>query len=132
MYKRQVKDEALAAALRAEGASLRGYVEKDELARLYREAACLVWPSRFEGFGLPVVEAMASGLPVVATPEPAVQEVAGDAALYAEPAGLAAAVRRALAEHGRLRAAGLERARAYSWDETARRTADVYRKVLTR
>jgi glycosyltransferase involved in cell wall biosynthesis len=122
------KDEALTAELRRRGAEVRGYVPKDELVRLYQSAACLVFPSRYEGFGLPVVEAMACGTPVVAAPEPALQEVAGDAAVFAED--LADGVRRALAERERLSAAGLRRARAFTWAETARLTADVYRRIL--
>ena len=125
-----VRDEALARELRARGADLRGYVSKDELARLYRGAACLVFPSRYEGFGLPLVEAMASGTPVVAAPDAALREVAGDAAVFAEPGALAEGVRRALAERERLVAAGLERARRFTWEETARRTVAVYREVL--
>ena len=125
-----VRDEALARELRARGADLRGYVPKDELARLYRGAACLVFPSRYEGFGLPLVEAMASGTPVVAAPDAALREVAGDAAVFAEPAALAEGVRRALAERERLVAAGLERARRFTWEETARRTVAVYWEVL--
>ena len=125
-----VRDEALARELRERGADLRGYVSKDELARLYRGAACLVFPSRYEGFGLPLVEAMASGTPVVAAPDAALREVAGDAAVFAEPAGLADGIRRALAERERLVAAGLERARSFTWEETARRTVAVYREVL--
>jgi glycosyltransferase involved in cell wall biosynthesis len=124
------KEPGLAAELRRAGAEVRGYVPKDELAALYRGAACLVLPSRYEGFGLPVVEAMASGTPVVAAPDPALVETAGDAALYAGPGELAATVRRALAERERLAAAGLERARRFSWAETARRTLAVYRDVL--
>jgi len=122
------KDEELAAELRRRGADVRGYVPKDELVRLYQSAACLVFPSRYEGFGLPVVEAMACGTPVVAAPEPALQEVAGDAAIFADD--LAEGVRRALADRERLSAAGLERAKAFSWRETARITADVYRRIL--
>jgi len=122
------KDEELAAELVRRGADGRGYVPKEELVRLYQRAACLVFPSRYEGFGLPVVEAMACGTPVVAAPEPAMQEVAGDAAIFTED--LADGVRRALAERDRLAAAGLARARAFSWRETARITADVYRSVI--
>ena len=124
------RDRALAAALRRAGADVRGYVDENELARLYRGAACLVLPSRYEGFGLPVLEAMASGTPVVAAEEPALREVAGDAAVLVHRSELAAGIRRALAERERLVAAGLERARLFSWRETARRTAAAYRDVL--
>ena len=124
------KEPELARRLRAAGAEVRGYVDDGELVRLYREAAALVFPSRFEGFGLPVLEAMASGTPVVATPEPAVQEVAGDAAVYAARDELGAAVQTAMAERARLSAAGLERARAFSWEAAARRTLGLYEEVL--
>jgi glycosyltransferase involved in cell wall biosynthesis len=123
------KDEELAVELARRGADVRGYVSKEELVHLYQRAACLVFPSRYEGFGLPVVEAMACGTPVVAAPEPAMQEVAGDAAVFTED--LADGVRRALAERDRLSAAGLERAHTFSWRETARITADVYRGVIS-
>jgi glycosyltransferase involved in cell wall biosynthesis len=122
------KDPELAAELTRRGADVRGYVPKDELVRLYQQAACLVFPSRYEGFGLPIVEAMACGTPVVAAPERAIQEVAGDAAIFTDD--LADGVRRALADRARLSALGLERAKAFSWRETARITADVYRSVL--
>ncbi len=124
------KDEALADELRGLGAELRGYVDREELARLYRTAACLVFPSRYEGFGLPVLEAMASGTPVVAAPDEAVREVADGAVQYAEPGGLAAAVQEALARRDELAGAGIERARRFTWAETARRTAEVYGEVL--
>lgn len=112
---------------------LRGHVPKEELAGLYRGAACLVFPSRFEGFGLPVIEAMASGAPVVATTAGSVPEIAGDAAILVEPgdpAALADGIERALADRERLRAAGFERVRAFSWRETAERTLEVYRELL--
>ena len=124
------KDTALVRELERAGARVTGYVEQDELVRLYRGAACLVQPSRYEGFGLPVLEAMATGTPVVAVPEPALQEVAGDAALWAEENALGDAIRRAVAERPRLAAAGVERARRFSWAETARRTLAVYLEVL--
>src|SRR5205814_9583793 len=125
-----VRDRSLASQLEQAGADLRGYVPRDELAELYRGAACLVFPSRYEGFGLPVVEAMASGTPVVAAPDAALREVAGDAAVFAEPGALADGVRRALAERERLVAAGLERARRFTREGAARRTVAVYREVL--
>jgi glycosyltransferase involved in cell wall biosynthesis len=69
---------------------------------------------------------------VVAGPDSAIREVAGDAAVYASDDELAEAIRRAIAERDRLRAAGLERARNFTWSETARLTLDVYRRVLGR
>ena len=127
-----VRDRALASELEARGARLRGYVAQQELVDLYRGAACLVMPSRYEGFGLPVLEAMACGTPVVAAPDPALREVAGDAAIFAEPEALADGIRRALAERERLVAAGLERAHLFSWEDTARRTVSVYLEALGR
>ena len=109
------KDTALARELRGRGVELRGYLELDELAAVYREAAVLILPSRHEGFGLPVLEAMASGTPVVLSGDAALREVAGDAALYADRAGLGDAVRQAVADRPRLAAAGLERAARFSW-----------------
>ena len=124
------KDPELAAELHEHGARLEGYVDTERLADLYRGAACLVQSSRYEGFGLPVLEAMASGTPVVAVPDPALREVAGDAAIFVEEAGLADGIRRALGERERLVAAGLERARAFSWRAAAERTLAVYREIL--
>ena len=124
------RDREVALELERRGADLRGYLDKEALADLYRGAACLVLPSRYEGFGLPVLEAMACGTPVVAAAEPALQEVAGDAAVYADREHLADALRQAVRERDRLSAAGLERAKAFSWRETARRTLDVYQDAL--
>jgi glycosyltransferase involved in cell wall biosynthesis len=124
------KEPALARELERRGADLRGYVDKAQLADLYRGAACLVLPSRFEGFGLPVLEAMACGTPVVATKDPAMREVGGDAAVYADPEDFPEAIRAVLAERDERSRAGLERARLFSWDETARRTVVAYKEVL--
>jgi len=124
------KEPALARELRRRGVDVRGWVDRGELPDLYRRAAALVFPSRFEGFGLPVVEAMASGTPVVVRDDPALREIAGDAAVYAADGELAAAIERALGERERLAAAGLERVRLYSWRECARRTVVAYREAL--
>ena len=125
-----VKDERVAAELRRRGALLEGYVPTERLAELYRGAACLVQASRHEGFGLPVVEAMASGTPVVAVPDPALVEVAGDAAVVVQESALADGIRRALDEAGPLRAAGLARAATFSWERTAAATVRVYAEAL--
>jgi glycosyltransferase involved in cell wall biosynthesis len=126
------KDLALAEELRRAGARVEGYVETERLAELYRGAACLVQASSFEGFGLPVLEAMASGTPVVAVREPALQEVAGGAAVVVDEAQLADGIRDAIARREELAEAGLERARAFSWRASAERTLEVYREILGR
>jgi glycosyltransferase involved in cell wall biosynthesis len=126
-------DRAAAELGVADRIEFRGHVSQEELAKLYRGASCLVFPSRYEGFGLPVVEAMASGTPVVATTAGALPEVSGDAAILVEernPVALAGGIERAIADRERLRTAGLERARRYSWAETAHRTLSVYRELL--
>jgi glycosyltransferase involved in cell wall biosynthesis len=125
-----VKDERVASELRERGARLEGYVPTERLAELYRGAACLVQASQWEGFGLPVVEAMASGTPVVAVPDPALVEVADGAAVVVEEAELAQGIRRALEDAARLRAAGLERAEAFSWERAAEATVQVYLAAL--
>jgi glycosyltransferase involved in cell wall biosynthesis len=124
------KDPSLASELRRRGARLEGHVDVERLAELYRGAACLVQASRYEGFGLPVLEAMASGTPVVTVPEPALREVVGDAAVVVAEKELAEGIRRALAESPRLAAAGLERARSFTWLAAAERTLAVYREIL--
>jgi glycosyltransferase involved in cell wall biosynthesis len=113
-----------------------GHVSEEDLIALYAGCAATVQPSLYEGFGLSVLEGMASGAPVIVAQTPALLEVAGDAALTFPPrdvAALTSALALALSSGemiDRLRALGHERARAYSWDETARRTAEVYRACL--
>lgn len=110
----------------AEAARLLGRVSDAELRALYGHALCLVFPSRYEGFGLPPLEAMTCGCPVVAARAGAVPEVCGDAALWfdpAAPATLAAALARLATEDGlaaSLRAAGLARAAQFTWERAAR------------
>jgi alpha-1,3-rhamnosyl/mannosyltransferase len=125
-------DQALAVELRRLGARVEGYVELDRLVELYRGAACLIQASLHEGFGLPVLEAMACGTPVVTVPDPALVEVVGDAAVVVREEDLAEGVRLALKQHDRLSYAGLERARRFSWEACAERTLAVYLEVLGR
>jgi glycosyltransferase involved in cell wall biosynthesis len=125
-------DQALAVELRRGGARVEGYVDTTRLVELYRGAACLVQASLHEGFGLPVLEAMACGTPVVTVPEPALVEVVGNAAVVVPEDELADGIRRALAQHDRLSYAGLERARAFSWHSCAEKTLAVYLQVLDR
>jgi glycosyltransferase involved in cell wall biosynthesis len=101
-----------------------GRVTDEELARLYRGAAAVVYPSRFEGFGMPITEAMASGAPVVVSSHPSLDEASGAAAVRVDPddaEAIAAGIREALARAPELRTAGLEHAARFSW----RRTGEV-------
>jgi glycosyltransferase involved in cell wall biosynthesis len=118
----------------AQGAHVRwlGEVGDAELARLYRGARCLAYPSLYEGFGIPVLEAMACGVPVVTSRGGATEEVAGGAAVLVDPysvESISTGIEDAIARADELRAGGLERARAYSWDESARLTLDAYREA---
>jgi glycosyltransferase involved in cell wall biosynthesis len=106
-----------------------GRVSDEELAALYRGARCLVYPSLYEGFGIPVLEAMACGTPVVTSAGGATEEVAGGAAVLVDPqdpAAIAAGVEEASSRRDELRARGLERAAQFSWNRVAAETRAVY------
>jgi glycosyltransferase involved in cell wall biosynthesis len=112
----------------------RGYLTDEDLVHAYRQASALVLPSRYEGFGLPVVEAMACGTPVLCSDIPVLREIAGEAALFTNPddtAALAAALVRIVTDaplRAQLIARGLAQARQFTWVETARQTLALYRK----
>jgi glycosyltransferase involved in cell wall biosynthesis len=112
-----------------------GFVEDDDLPDLYRGALLFVYPSLYEGFGLPVLEAMACGTPVITSNCTSLPEVAGDAALFVDPTQpemLAAAISSVMHDgelRQALRAKGLARARAFSWDAVAEQTLALYRAI---
>ena len=114
-----------------------GAIDDTALRSLYRGAAALVYPSRYEGFGLPVLEAMACGTPVIASRAASIPEVLGDAGILLnpdEPAAWADAIVRILTDgeqQARMRAAGVARASEFTWARTARMTLDVYRRVAS-
>ncbi len=113
-----------------EGVESLGEIPATQLASLYRRAACLVYPSLYEGFGIPPLEAMACGCPVAASNAGAIPEVCGDAAVFFDPTDVEAMAEAMLEADGRreeLRERGLARAAGFTWDETARRHEDVYR-----
>ena len=104
-----------------DGVESRGHVTLDELVDLYRSAAALVYPSLYEGFGIPCVEAMACGCPVAASDVASIPEVCGDAAVYfdpLDPESIAEGIRAVL---DRPPSGGIERAARFTWDECARR-----------
>jgi glycosyltransferase involved in cell wall biosynthesis len=116
---------------------LAGYVPNSDLPLWYNAADAFVFPSRYEGFGLPVLEAMACGTPTVTSTASSLPEVAGDAALTVAPDdvdALADALHRALTDTAlrqELRAKGIARAAKFTWEETARRTVAVYHQAFS-
>ena len=113
-----------------------GTVPEDDLPALYGGATVFVFPSEYEGFGLPVLEAMACGTPVACSNTSSLPEVAGDAVLYFDPTNIesmAHTLDRMLADaelRADLRERGLARASDFSWERTAQETLKVYRKAL--
>jgi len=118
--------------VRGNGVRWLGEVDDAELARLYRGAACVAYPSLYEGFGIPILEAMACGTPVVTTRGTAMEEVADGAAVLVDARDseeIAAGIERAATERDTLVPRGLERARAFRWDAVAAATVEVYREA---
>lgn len=113
-----------------------GYIPADELPWWYNAAVLFAYPSLYEGFGLPLLEAMACGTPVITSTASSLPEVVGDAGQMVDPVdteSLTGAMEQVLTDKDvreKMRVAGLARAQGFSWEETARRTVDSYRKAL--
>jgi len=129
-------DDVIDAAKAQEGVHLTGFIADEDLPALYNAASLFVFPSLYEGFGSPPLEAMACGLPVVCSNTSSMPEVVGDAALLVDPedeGSIAEAMWEAAHDETlrhRMRDAGLARARLFSWDDAARQTLDVYREII--
>jgi glycosyltransferase involved in cell wall biosynthesis len=116
----------------ADRVRLTGYLSDAELERLWMLAGCAAFPTRAEGFGLPVLEAMARGVPVACSDIPALREVGGDVPVYfdpADPSAAVAAIRAAFGE-GERGGRGVTRAAAFSWADAARGTMEAYERAL--
>ncbi|HEU0250106.1 MAG TPA: glycosyltransferase family 1 protein [Solirubrobacteraceae bacterium] len=136
-HEAELRQRAAAAGL-ADDLRFLGWVQSELIEGLWSIADVFVYPSLYEGFGLPVLEAMARGVPVACSNASSLPEVAGEAALLFDPndvSAIAAALQRLLddpAEAQRLRERGLAQARLFSWERTARATLEVYRRALDR
>jgi len=120
--------------LAAEGVRLLGFVPDEELVRLYRGAAVFAYPSLFEGFGIPVAEALASGIPAVVSSHPSLNEASGEAALRADPGdaeAFADALEQALEADDERRAAGLAHASRFTWRACGEAVLAGYERALT-
>jgi glycosyltransferase involved in cell wall biosynthesis len=112
-----------------------GYLPEETLAVMYRLAGVFVFPSLYEGFGLPPLEAMASGTPVVTSNVSSLPEVAGNAAILVDPydpQAIADGIRRVMTDgplRAELRRKGLARAQQFSWETSVRRVREIYREV---
>jgi len=134
-YEHELQEHAAELGLR-EDTRFTGWVDDAELEGLYRLAACLVFPSLYEGFGAPVLEAMARGVPVVCSDRASLPEIAdGAARLFdpEQPAAIAAAIEAVLGDEAlaeQLRSAGLKRAAEITWERSARATFETYERTL--
>jgi glycosyltransferase involved in cell wall biosynthesis len=118
--------------VQAAGATFLGFVPDEELARLYRGALCVAYPSLYEGFGIPVLEALACGAPVVTSRDTAMADLANGAAVLVYPRdeeSIAAGIREAIARRDELGRKGPDVASGYSWARSAELTANVYREL---
>ena len=127
--------EALIAEMGLQDAvQVTGWVSRDDLYELYARARAFIYPSTFEGFGMPVLEALAAGIPTACSDIPPLREVAGDAALFFDPLdedAIAAAIERVMTDaslRGRLAQAGPERARQFTWERSAEQTLEALLK----
>ena len=136
-YERTLRERAAALGITAD-LRLLDWVSGPELEGLYALADVFVFPSLYEGFGLPVLEAMRRGVPVACSDRSSLPEVAGDAALLfdpEDPRAITAAIERLLGDPvaaDRLRAAGRAQAARFTWAATARATADSYERAMAR